>query len=69
MTGRQAQIQRRARALAGRVLLDDSLEVYQFRPEYQQAFSQFFDLVLYVFFDRGKFGKTVAEVNVHERLG
>jgi hypothetical protein len=34
-----------------------------------QSFLQFFDLVLNIFFDGGNLMKTVAEVNVHERLG
>jgi hypothetical protein len=34
-----------------------------------QAFLQFFDLILNVFFDRGNFMKTVTDVYIHERLG
>ena len=34
-----------------------------------RRFSQLFDLMLNIFFNGGIFGKTIADVNVHERLG
>src|SRR5579862_1050258 len=38
-------------------------------PEYLQALLQFFNLMLNIFLDGGKFMKAIADVNVHERLG
>ncbi len=66
---RQPQIQRNAGALAGRSFLHHSLQVDEFGTENLQTFLQSFDLMLDIFFDGGNFMKTVADVNVHERLG
>jgi recombinational DNA repair protein (RecF pathway) len=41
----------------------------EFGTEDLQALLQFFDLMLYIFFNGGKSMKTIADVNVHERLG
>ncbi len=65
LTRRQAQVQRNAGALAGRDLLDHALQVDKFGTENLQAFLQFFDLMLDVFFYGGNFMKTVTDVNVH----
>jgi hypothetical protein len=43
--------------------------VDEFGTENLQTFLQFFDLMLDVFFYGGNLMKTVADVNVHERLG
>lgn len=40
----------------------------QFRTEYLEAFPQLIDLMVNIFFNSGEFGKTVTEVNIHERL-
>jgi hypothetical protein len=41
----------------------------KFRTEDLKPFSQFFDLMLNVFFYGGSFMKAITDVNVHERLG
>jgi hypothetical protein len=46
-------------------LLDHALEVNQFGTENLQAFPQFFDLMLDVFFYSGSLMKPVADMDVH----
>jgi hypothetical protein len=43
--------------------------VDEIRTEDLQAFLQFFDLMLDIFFYRGNFMQAVTDVNIHERLG
>src|SRR5579862_7214632 len=40
----------------------------ELRAEHLQPFSQFFDVMLNVFFQGGGFMKAVADMNVHEHL-
>ena len=65
LSRRQAQVERNAGAFARGDLLDHAFQVNEFGPENLQAFSQFFDLMLDVFFYGGSFMKTVTDVDVH----
>jgi hypothetical protein len=65
LSGRQPQVQRNAGSFAGGDLLHHAFEMDQFRAKDLQAFPQFFDLMLDVFFYGGSFVKPVTDVDVH----
>jgi hypothetical protein len=69
LSRRQAQVERNAGAFARREFFDHAFQMDQFGTEDLQAFSQFFDLMLDVFFYGGSFMKAVTDVDVHEHLG
>ena len=68
LSGGQAQVQRDNDSLAGRIFLDQSLEVNKFGTEHLQPLAQFFDLLVHFFFDVGSFADFVSDMNVHESL-
>ena len=61
----QPQVQGNAVCLVGRVLLDNGLQMHQFRSEHAQTLPRLVDLVADLFFDVGSFGDLVTDMNVH----
>jgi hypothetical protein len=69
LAGGQTKIQRNDDAFARGVLLDESLEMNEFGAKGLQAFSQFFHLLVYFFFNVRSFADFISNMNVHESLG
>src|ERR1035441_6148911 len=67
LAGRRTRIERGARSLASRILVDHRFELDQFGPEDLKALLDFLDLVADFFFDVGSFMNFITDVNVHVR--